>query len=212
MKPYAVVLADDHIMFRQGVRSFIEKIDGIKISAEVNDGVELLNYLKTSTPDLIILDIAMPHLRGLEALREIKKLYSNIKVLILTMYENPEFVQQSVADGAEGFVIKGEPISELIHAIKAIRDGKKYFSSRLSETLVSLIRVDGAEEKEYPLTWREREVLRYLARGTKAQDISDALYISIHTVRRHRYNIMKKLNIKSATDLIKYAISQGFAD
>lgn len=209
MEPYTVVLADDHVMFRQGIRNFVEKIDGVQISGEVNDGEELLNYLKTSTPDLILLDIAMPRLRGLEALREIKKLYPQVKVLILTMHGNQEFVRQSAANGAEGFILKEEPISDLMHAITAIRNGKTHFSPLTSGTLISLAK----EERESELlTQREKEVLRCLAQGMQTQEVSDALYISIHTVRRHRHNIMQKLDMKSTADLIKFAISRGFAD
>ena len=209
MKPYKVVLADDHVMVRQAIRTFIEKIDGVQICGEVSDGRELLNHLKISTPDLVILDIAMPHIRGLEALREIKKLYPNIKVLILSMHGDPEFVKQTVAAGGEGFILKEEPINDLMRAITAIQNGKKYFSAQLSGPLMSLVE----EEKESELlTEREKEVLQYLARGISAQETSDALYISIHTVRRHRYNILQKLNMRSTAELIKYGISHGFAD
>src|SRR3974377_1001255 len=153
-------------MVRQAIRTFIEKIDGVQICGEVSDGRELLNHLKISTPDLVILDIAMPHIRGLEALREIKKLYPNIKVLILSMHGDPEFVKQTVAEGGEGFILKEEPINDLMRAIKAIQNGKKYFSAQLSGPLMSLVE----EEKESELlTEREKEVLQYLARGISAQ-------------------------------------------
>ena len=210
MQPYTVVLADDHVMFRQGIKNFIEKIDGIQICGEVNDGKELLDYLKTLSPDLIILDIAMPRLRGLEAFRQIKKQYPNIKVLILSMYGNQEFVRQTVTEGAEGFILKEEPVSDLISAIKAIKNGKTYFSPLISETLIGMVREE--KKSEQLLTEREEEVLLYLSRGMRAQKISNVLQISIHTVRRHRYNIMKKLNIQSTADLIKYSLFIGLAD
>ena len=209
MTPYKIVLADDHVMFRQGIRNFIEKLENIQISGEVDNGLELLELLKTSVPDLIILDIAMPKLRGLEALREVKKRYPQVKVVILTMHGNKEFVRQAVSEGADGFILKEEPSSELIDAIKAVRVCNHYFSSRLSEALLSFAR--GEEESDI-LTDREKEVLQYLARGMSVQKISDTLFISVHTVRRHRYNIMQKLGLHSMTDLVKYAIAKGYIE
>jgi DNA-binding NarL/FixJ family response regulator len=209
VNPYRIILADDHVMFRQGIRNFIEKMRDIQITGEVNNGLELLELLKASVPDLILLDIAMPKLRGLEALREVKKYYPKVKVLILTMHDNEEFVRQAVINRADGFILKEERSDELINAIKAIKAGNKYFSPRLSETLRSFVREEDYTEA---LTNREKEILQCLARGMSIQNISDSLYISIHTVRRHRYNIMQKLHLKSLTDLIKYAISKGFID
>ena len=209
MNPYRIILADDHVMFRHGIRNLIEKIVDIQISGEVNDGLELLGFLETSVPDLILLDIAMPKMRGLEALREVKKHYPRVKVLILTMHDNEEFIRQAVISKVDGFILKEEPSAELIQAIKAIRAGNKYFSSRLSETLRSFVREEDYTEA---LTIREKEVLQCLARGMSVQDISDSLYISVHTVRRHRYNIMQKLGLKSMTELVKYAISKGYIE
>jgi DNA-binding NarL/FixJ family response regulator len=207
--PYKIVLADDHVMFRQGIRNFIEKLEHVQISGEADDGLELMELLKTSVPDLIILDIAMPKLRGLETLREVKRLYPQVKVLILTMHGNAEFVRQAVSEGADGFLLKEEPSSKLIDAIKTVRVCNRYFSSRLSEAFLSF--AWGEEEPEV-LTDREKEVLRCLARGLSSQQIAATLFISVHTVRRHRYNIMQKLDLHSLTDLIKYALSKGYVD
>lgn len=209
MTPYKIILADDHVMFRQGIRNFIEKLEHVQISGEVDNGLELLELLQTSVPDLIILDIAMPKMRGLEALREVKKRYPQVKVVILTMHGNKEFVRQAVSEGVDGFILKEEPSSELIDAIKAVRVCSQYFSARLSEALLSFAR--GEEEPEV-LTDREKEILRYLARGLSTQEISATLFISVHTVRRHRYNIMQKLNLHSMTDLIRYALSKGYVE
>jgi DNA-binding NarL/FixJ family response regulator len=207
--PYKIVLADDHAMFRQGIRNVIKKLENVRVSGEAGDGLDLLELLKTSVPDLIILDIAMPKLRGLEALREVKKHYPQVKIIILSMHGTKEFVWQAVSDGADGFILKEEPCRELIQAIQAVRTGNRYFSSRLSEALRSFAR--GEEDCE-ALTHREKEVLPYLARGLSIQQISETLFISPHTVRRHRHNIMRKLNLPSLTDLIKYALSKGYID
>ena len=207
MSPYNIVLADDHAMFREGIRKIIERIDDVFISGEVNDGLELLDFLKRSCPELVILDLSMPNLRGLEAIREIKALYPQVKILVLTMHRKKEFIRQALADGADGFLLKEDPGGELVRAVQAVKKGEKYLSPRLSDAVISL---NLARERSDILTMREREVLKLLAEGKRSQEIAEVLFISVNTVRRHRYNITEKLNIKSMADLVKYAISQGY--
>jgi DNA-binding NarL/FixJ family response regulator len=207
MDAYTIILADDHPMFREGIRKIIERIEGAVISGEVNDGLELLELLKKSGPNLVILDISMPNLRGLEAIREIKKTYPQVKVLVLTMHKKKEFLRQALRDGADGFLLKEDAGSELIRAVQTVRNGGKYLSPLLSSLLTSLA---VEEDKTEVLTRREREVLKLLAEGRRSKEIAAALYISPHTVRRHRSNIMEKLNIKNLADLVKYAISQSY--
>ena len=207
MDAYTIILADDHAMFREGIRKIIERIEDVLISGEVNDGLELLELLKKSSPNLVILDISMPNLRGLEAIREIKKTYPQVKILVLTMHKKKEFLRQALRDGADGFLLKEDAGSELIRAVQTVRNGGKYLSPLLSSVLTSLA---VEEEKTEVLTMREREVLKLLAEGKRTKEIAAALYISPHTVRRHRSNIMEKLNIKNLADLVKYAISQSY--
>jgi DNA-binding NarL/FixJ family response regulator len=208
LKAYKIVLADDHVMFRQGVKQIIREIEGFEVVGEAGDGLELLNFLKNCLPDLIILDISMPNLRGLEAAREIKKLYPQLKILLLTMHKRKEFVRQGLAHGVNGFLLKEDADIELIRAIRTIERGEKYFSPLLSAILADL-----ALEKEKPsslLTIREKEVLKLLAEGKNNRTIADLLHISRYTVRRHRSNIMKKLGFKSLAQLLKYALSRGY--
>jgi len=207
MDAYTIILADDHAMFREGIRKIIERIEGALISGEVNDGLELLELLKKSSPNLVILDISMPNLRGLEAIREIKKTYPQVKVLVLTMHKKKEFLRQALRDGADGFLLKEDAGGELIRAVQTIRNGGKYLSPLLTSVLTSLA---VEEEKTEVLTVREREVLKLLVEGKRTKEIAAALYISPHTVRRHRSNIMEKLNIQNLADLVKYAISQSY--
>jgi len=207
MSSFSIVLADDHVMFREGIRKIIERIEGTVIIGEVNDGLELLELLKKSCPDLVVLDISMPNLRGLEAIREIKKYYPQVKVLVLTMHRKKEFIRQALADGADGFLLKEDPSGELIRAVQALKKGEKYLSRLISD---DLIRLTLEFEQSDTLTSREKEVLILLAEGKKSQEVANALFISVNTVRRHRYNIMEKLNINNLADLVKYAISQNY--
>jgi DNA-binding NarL/FixJ family response regulator len=207
MDAYTIILADDHAMLREGIRKIIERIEDALITGEANDGLELLELLKKSSPNLVILDISMPNLRGLEAIREIKKTYPQVKVLVLTMHKKKEFLRQALRDGADGFLLKEDAGSELIRAVQTVRNGGKYLSPLLSSVLTSLA---VEEEKTEVLTMREREVLKLLAEGKRSKEIAAALYISPHTVRRHRSNIMEKLNIQNMADLVKYAISQSY--
>ena len=207
MEPYTIVLADDHAMFREGARKIIERISDVSISGEVNDGLELLEFLKGSFPKMVIVDISMPNLRGLEAIREIKRTYPKVKILVLTMHKKKAFVRQALKDGADGFLLKEDAGGELIRAVQTIRDGNKYLSPLLSGLLASLTL---EEEESEVLTRREREVLKLLAEGKRTNEIARALYISPYTVRRHRSNIMEKLDLNNLADLVKYAISQSY--
>jgi DNA-binding NarL/FixJ family response regulator len=207
MSSFSIVLADDHVMFREGIRKIIERIEDTVIIGEVNDGLELLELLKKSCPNLVVLDISMPNLRGLEAIREIKKYYPQVKVLVLTMHRKKEFIRQALADGADGFLLKEDPSGELIRAVQALKKGEKYLSRLISDDLIKLTL---EFDQNDTLTSREREVLILLAEGKKSQEIANALFISVNTVRRHRYNIMEKLNINNMADLVKYAISQNY--
>jgi DNA-binding NarL/FixJ family response regulator len=179
----------------------------VSISGEVNDGLELLEFLKSSSPEMVIVDISMPNLRGLEAIREIKRTYPKVKILVLTMHKKKAFVRQALKDGADGFLLKEDAGGELIRAVETIRNGNKYISPLLSDLLASLTL---EEEETEVLTRREREVLKLLAEGKRTNEIARALYISPYTVRRHRSNIMEKLGVNNLADLVKYAISQSY--
>ena len=207
MASYTIVIADDHVMFREGVKHIIEQCPEACISGEANDGLELMALLKKSSPDLVILDISMPNLRGLEAIKEIKRGYPEVKILVLTMHKKKEFIRQALASGADGFLLKEDAGGELIQALQAISKGGKYFSPLVASLMTSLVLEPAQAEI---LSIREREVLKLLAEGKKTEEIAEILFISPHTVRRHRANIMEKLDINNLTDLIKYAISHHY--
>ncbi len=207
MGTYNVVLVDDHTMFREGVRKIIEEIEDVKISGEAGDGLELLQLLNNSSSDLVILDLSMPNMRGLEAIKEIRRICPQAKILVLTMHKETAFIRQVLKEGADGFLSKDDASSELIRAIRTIKQGGKYFSPILPNIIPILFRENEGKEV---LTIREKEILKLLAEGKKKREIAEALFISPHTVRRHRDNIMEKLNAKTLADLIKYAIADDY--
>ncbi len=207
MTPYTIVLADDHALFRQGVKKIIEEVDGLQVVGEAKDGLELLELLKEVNPALVILDISMPNLRGLEAAREIKGRYPQIKILLLTMHKKKDFLQQGVEAGVDGFLVKEDADIELLQAVQAIRNGGKFYSPLLSTRLADLALSKGQTD---PLTKREKEIAKLLAEGKSSKEIARLLYISIYTVRRHRDNIMRKLELKGLADLVRYAMEQGY--
>jgi len=214
VEAYFVVLADDHAMFRQGVRRILEELPGVQIVGEAQDGLQLLDLLKTTKPHLVILDISMPHLRGVEAAREIKTLHPRTKILMLTMHKESEYLYFAMKAGVDGFLLKEDADSELVLALEAIRQGKMYISPLLSEQLPDLLaqqyRRRGVKELSEPLTDREKQVLKLIAEGKSSKEIGELLFISARTVQNHRANIMIKLNLKKTTDLVRYAVQKGF--
>ncbi|MCK8601691.1 response regulator [Desulfoferrobacter suflitae] len=211
---YQVLLADDHMMFRHGIRRIIEETSDLAVIGEVSDGLELLKTLKTLTPDLVILDISMPNLRGIEVTHEIKNSYPAVKVLILTMHKDKEHLLHSISAGAEGYLLKEDADSELFSAIRTIREGGVYISPLLSAQIADVIYEHAAREasdsSSGALTFREREVLKLIAEGRTSKEIATILCISVRTIHHHRSNIMKKLKISNTADLIKYAIRKGY--
>jgi DNA-binding NarL/FixJ family response regulator len=214
-KPFSILLADDHVMFRRGVRRIIQSIGDVEVVGEASDGFELLDLVKKTEPNLIILDISMPNLRGLEATREIKIINPEVKVLMLTMHKDREYLCHAFAAGAEGYLLKEDADSELISAIDTLRKGGTYISPLLSPQLADLFveRVTPAGRPRSPgasLTIREREIIKLIAEGKSSKEIGGLLFISSRTVQHHRANIMRKLNIKKTADLVKYAIQKGY--
>jgi len=214
MSPYRIVVADDHAMFRQGLKMILGQMPDFEIIGEAGDGLELLDLLKRLTPDMVILDISMPNLRGIEAIREIRRAHPAVKILVLTMHQDIDFLHQAVSAGAHGYLLKGDADKEMFSAIEAIQQGRMYVSPLLSRELTDdwaqIHRGNGKPLYAEPLTTRERQVLKLVAEGKSNKEIADLLSISIHTVVRHRVNIMDKLNLKKTADLVKYAIQKGY--
>lgn len=203
MGAYRIMLADDHALFRQGVKKIIEGVADLEVTGEAGDGLELLALMETEPPMMAIVDISMPKMRGIEAVREVKKRFSEVKVLVLTMHR--EFLHQALSAGAEGYLLKEDADRELFSAIDKIRQGGIYISPRLREELA---------EDEVPapeaLSARETEVLNLIAGGKSNREIAEILFISVRTVEAHRATILSKLNLRNTADLVRYAIEKGF--
>jgi len=212
---YHIVLVDDHVMFRQGLKRILMERSDLEVVGEVDCGLELLKFLEKLVPDLIILDISMPNLRGLEAIHEIKRSHPDVKILVLTMHKDKEYLHQAVTAGAEGYLLKEDADGELFSAIDRVRQGRIYVSPKLSEELTTdWVKMSRGDHKlsfeSEKLTTREREVLKLIAEGKSSKEIGDLLFISVRTVEHHRANIMEKLNLRKTADLVKYAIQKGY--
>lgn len=208
-----IVLADDHVLIRKGLCKIIEGEPGLEVIGEVSDGLELLSFLQKNDPTLILLDISMPNLRGIDAITEAKKIIPNVKILILTMHSSQDFLCSAYKAGADGYLLKEDSDTELITAIENCLSGSFYISPVLSNLLAgkSLKTVCNEKAKCHTdLTVREKQVLTMVAEGKKSKDIAGLLSISIRTVEHHRANIMKKTNIGNTAELIKYAIQKDF--
>ena len=215
MAPYSIILADDHALVRQGLRRILEGTEDLEVVGEANDGLELLHLLTRITPQMVILDIFMPNLRGIEAITEIKTVHPGVKILILTMHRDKEYLYLALSAGAKGYLLKEDAPKELFSAIAKVRQDKTYISPYFSDKVVDdLVQIGKGDAKALfetdPLTPREREVLKLVAEGKSSKEIAALLFISVFTVNNHRASIMEKLKLKKATDLVKYAIRKGF--
>lgn len=212
MTPYQIVLCDDHVMFREGIRGVIEIMPNLKVVGEFGDGQELMEFMKTANPDMVILDISMPKVQGIEATKEIKMTHPKVKILILTMHKSTEHLIRAFSAGADGYLLKENARSDLIAAIDKIRHGKTYVSPLITDLIGEMFVYNKGRSTApgEPLTTREIEVLTLLSEGKSSKEIAELLFISTMTVQNHRANIKKKLNIRKNADLVKYAIQKGY--
>lgn len=214
-----ILLVDDHAVVRGGLRMLLAADLDLEIVGEAENGIQGIQMAGELQPDVVLMDISMPDMNGIEATRQIKAQYPNIAVLALTMHEDDQYFFEMLAAGASGYVPKRAAPNDLISAIQAVRSGGMFLFPSVARTLVQ----DYLQRREQPgdapgpqgfedLTEREREVLTLIAEGRTNQEIADLLVISIKTVNRHRENIMAKLNLHSRVELVRYAIAQGLID
>lgn len=211
MENIKIVLAEDHLIVRKGLKNLLEDEEGIRVIGEASDGKEAIAVVDTTQPDLLIADIRMPGMSGLEAAQDLSRRPSPPKILILSMHDDEDYILQSVEAGASGYLLKDTSKEELLKAIRTIYLGGKYFSGDVSNALVNrYLRgrnknsiSDSPINKTYGLTKRERQILAMIADGEGNKEIAEQLGKSIRTVETHRFNIMKKLRVNNVVELLK---------
>lgn len=211
MSDIKVLLVDDHAILREGIRMVLDAQPGITVIGEAENGREALDLVEQLRPDVVVMDIAMPGLNGAEATRQIKRRFPSIKVVILTMHENHQYLVQIVNAGANGCVLKRAAATELVTAVRAAMRGESFFSPAMASLVLEDYRMRLANESDEDnlLTEREREVLQLVAEGRTNKEIADTLVVSIKTVQTHRAHLMDKLGAHDRTDLVKHAIRLG---
>lgn len=209
---YRILLADDHNMFREMITKSLSDIPGLEIVGEVADGLELLKSLETARPHLIVLDIGMPNISGLEAARKIKQTHPEIKILLLTMHKLTDHLTHALDAGVDGYLLKENLFQDLVAAIDTIRQGRTYLSSHVTQQVLDAFAKKSSTRPgdTQPLSRREIEVLKYLAEGKSNKQIAGLLLISDSTVRIHVGHIKKKLCFKTNAELTRYAIKKGY--
>ena len=207
-----ILLADDHALVRGGIRSLLERLPGVTVIAEVSDGREALTVAAARAPDIVVMDISMPGLNGLDATARLTREHPAIKVLILSMHAGDDYVLQALAAGAAGYLVKDAATTELQRAIEAIRRGETYLSSSLSHDLLARHQERMANprvEVIKAITPRMREILQLIAEGKSSKEIAFLLNLSIKTVETHRMHLMARLDIHDVAGLVRYALRQG---
>jgi len=212
MQKIKVLIVDDHTLVRDGIRALLALVADIQVVGEAANGKEALEKVKELAPDVVLMDLAMPIMSGLEATRRIRRRFPGTKVLALTQYEDKEYIVPTIEAGARGFVGKTAAFSELASAIQAVYQGGSFLSPMAAAALVEECQQKaskGEKDSYQHLTDREREMLKLVAEGYTAREIADMLVISLRTVETHKTNLMKKLNIHNKADLIRFAIRKG---
>jgi two-component system response regulator NreC len=213
VKEIQILLADDHNVMRAGLKVLLERQPGFKVISEAADGHQAVEYALATKPDVVVLDIAMPKMSGIEAAQRISAQLPQTAIIILSMHSDEGYVLRSLKSGARGYLLKDSAENDLIEAIKAVTLGKAFFSPEISKVLaedyVREVRVRGAEDSYDLLTPREREILQLLVEGRSNKDVAGLLNLSLYTVETHRRNLQSKLNLHSFPELILYAVRKG---
>lgn len=216
MKPINIVLADDHVLVRKGIKSMLESDTEIKVIGEAGNGKEALDAARELKPDILVLDIRMPEMTGLEAASRLAEYAPGTRSVILSMHDSEEYVVQALQAGAYGYLLKDTDKEEFLRALKQVQSGHKYFSGAVSHVLANQLlnqrlymAARSPVEDVYHLTRREKEILRMVIDGKHNKDIADTLGKSLRTIETHRFNIMKKLGVNNAIDMVNKTIREN---
>jgi len=211
MTPVRVLLADDHALVRAGVRALLQNLDGVTVVAETGNGAEVLEFARAHRPDVVLLDISMPGLGGLEVSAQLRDALPEVRVVMLSMHANEEYVLQALRAGAAGYMLKDSATAELELALKAVMQGETYLSPPISKQVVEgyVQRVGAEQTASDNLTPRQRQVLQLIAEGHSTKEIAHRLNLSVKTVETHRAQLMERLQIREIAGLVKYAIRHG---
>ena len=212
---YKVVLADDHVVLRLGLRNLLDRESSLMVVAEADNGADLLELLKTHACDLVVLDLSMPGMNGIQVLDKLRATYPLVRVLIFTMHKEQEFFRHAVKKGVNGYVLKDDNLDLILQAIREIRAGRRYYSADLTIGAFAeeeAAAMPGEQISLDVLTRRELEILRLVASGATNREIADDLAISYRTVQTHRSNLMEKLGLKNTAALVKFAVSAGLLE
>lgn len=214
MKPITILLADDHRLVRQGLKALLDEQADLQVIGEASDGAEALDMTTALNPDLVLMDIMMPNLNGIEAARQMRQRGFKTRIVFLSMHANASYAVRALHSGALGYVIKDADFSEILDAVHNAAEGRRYLSTAIAdEVLEMLISNDGDEAGSLDvLSSREREVLQLIAEGNTNASIAEMLTLSVRTVEAHRAHIMAKLRITSHAQLVRFAIQQGLIE
>jgi DNA-binding NarL/FixJ family response regulator len=212
-KPFSIVIAEDHTILREGLKSLLASQPDLKIVGEAGDGLEAIRCVRDLGPDMILLDLSMPRMTGLDAIKEIKRINPDIKIIVLTVHSSEEYILATLQAGADGYVLKEAHSAELQTAIRHVLEGRRYLSPSISGTVIDGLlqgkKASAIRSSWETLTQREREILKLIAEGHKNKDIADLLCISVKTVEKHRANLMEKLGLHNVAALTALAAEKG---
>jgi DNA-binding NarL/FixJ family response regulator len=212
-KPFNIVIAEDHTILREGLKALLSSQSDLKVIDEAGDGLEAIRCVQNHSPDMILLDLSMPKMTGLDAIKEIKRVNAGTKIIVLTVHSTEEYILATLQAGADGYVLKDAHSAELLTAIRHVLDGRRYLSPSISGTIIDGLlqgkKASAIRSAWETLTQREREILKLVAEGHKNKEIADLLCISVKTVEKHRANLMEKLDLHNVASLTALAAEKG---